>query len=1348
MDQFIAELHFYLRENFYHQAIDLCTEELEKGRDPYVSFWRGYAYSQEGSLIEAIRDVEPLLDYQDYQLSATLALLTYHNMYSTPDMAKINKLQEQLIDFESNSQRDDILNAMRFETYLKDEEKYLELLDKFKSLNSVDDGLECIVQGWKNTLDDNPENWKIGKDFFETYIRNNGSGNLDVIFGGLKCLERMKSYEEALDTYSEIMKINSKFFPLHLEKLYTYLLKNDYELANDYITQKKINVQHFEIFKILTLCSLMLDGDIKNAEYNFRKMWELMQKTEPKNPNLYYLTGKLFSRTCDKNKDILFLCEELFDKALEFNPNDARYLLEKAYITIYKGDYEKGIEMFTKCGELDTESREPTIGLIYTKILQNKIKEASNDVKFMKEMLENTNTKNAKISLFDAITSSKLGVSESEVLKLVKEALKIYIEMNKSLHSTSKYDIIINTEYDFLFDMAEVLMNFYSFDVKISEGALPDILKQAARILSLLKRNKYMISAQLLSAKLSFLQGKNQEAFSIIDDVLAIDQKNMEALMFKTLLCIESKDFSKAKEVINDTMINNLQETKENSSFLILKSKCELGLNDIENSQKTLNQAISVFDLTIEKYNPAKHSLFHLTKKDKLELMKLNIDILLKLGKTEEAQSYMNKLVVEFQDLGDELLMLHSDLALKTGDLKKAVNLLHKVEDKDEATFKKSRIKLSKIYLDQVMDRRLYSWCYNEILEKFPTFDNYKLAANALMDINSPDEAVDYYKKAINIKNDMEVMRDLGRALVRTHDYKEAIDYYMQSSEIDERGINNQNVLNYWEMINDFLDLMFLLARNSDENDPKAKNSKVSALKTQIETNIEKINKYIHKYDDYHLKSILARFKFMEAQVINSLYQEDKDSVKKESIYATLEETVKIEKEALSRLKELKDEKGKKESMEFLSQVWYQIGRYYELLEPKLEFCQKAYAESVKNDQTNTQALYAISNLLMKKGIYGEAQSYIDLLLHEDESNDDALALLVSVLNAQINKENALAYLENTIKRQPNSYHLIELYISILQRSGNLTNAKDILHKSERTLKYIYTPGLYYCKGLFYRNMGEINKALIEFSKAKTDEDYGIKCIEQILEIYMNPDCDILLINLDIPWNSKVDGKPLLNYFTNDLNLDAIYFLLRELKTRRDDDRTKVYATYVAILTKDINKINQNCGELQDILNKDQENLPAWIALIMAYLIMKKIKEAKTFLDIMDRITLNIKYYTDYERGYLILAYIMMMTDNFKKAEEYLTKVLSLNIAQIKAYEFFAMIRDKQGIYTEAVGYYERAWEYSNKNNANIGYKLAISYINSKQYVKALNICNEIKRKFKEYPIDDLASQAKNGLGN
>ncbi len=46
----------------------------------------------------------------------------------------------------------------------------------------------------------------------------------------------------------------------------------------------------------------------------------------------------------------------------------------------------------------------------------------------------------------------------------------------------------------------------------------------------------------------------------------------------------------------------------------------------------------------------------------------------------------------------------------------------------------------------------------------------------------------------------------------------------------------------------------------------------------------------------------------------------------------------------------------------------------------------------------------------------------------------------------------------------------------------------------------------------------------------------------------MNPDCDVLLVYLDLPWNAKNDDKTLLNYFTNDLNLDAINFLLSNLK--------------------------------------------------------------------------------------------------------------------------------------------------------------------------------------------------------
>ena len=646
------------------------------------------------------------------------------------------------------------------------------------------------------------------------------------------------------------------------------------------------------------------------------------------------------------------------------------------------------------------------------------------------------------------------------------------------------------------------------------------------------------------------------------------------------------------------------------------------------------------------------------------------------------------------------------------------------------------------------MDRRLYSWCYTQLIEKFPSFENYKLSANSLMVINAPDEAAEYYKKALKLKNDLEVMRDLGRALVKTHDYHEAIEYYLEASKLDEKNVNNQTVVYYWQMMEDYIDLMYLLARNSDGT-LEEKIGKNITLKEQIEINIKKIQAYLAKYNETHLKSILAKFKFFLSKVLKYLYMESKgnEEFQKKEIFKQLEEATKLQKEVLNKMKEANIEDQIKEAKDFLSQIWYEIGQYYEIIEPKTDNCEKSYLESVNNDNTNIQALLGLSYTLMNRGKYTEAQNYINLLLKEDESNEEALALLVSVLNAKKDNESALDYLVGMIQKQPNSYHLIELYISILLRSGDISNAKDILYKSEKTLKFTYTPGLYFCKGLYHRYLGETNKALLEFSKAKNDEEYGIKCIEQILEIYMNPDCDILLINLDLPWNQR-NIKGLLNYYTDDIDLDMVNFLLRELKLRRDDDKTKVYEMYGIILSKDPEKINEKIAELKEILDKNSNNLPVYIAYIMGNLILQNYEEVKNGLNILNKLSLNIKYYSDYERGFLIMAYLFMITDNLKKAEEALQKVIMLNLAQFKGYELLAQIKEKENKVEEACACYEKAWDYSNKNNASIGYQLAVNYLNGKQYVKAMNVCNEIKRKFKEYPIDNLIQQAKNGLAS
>lgn len=60
-----------------------------------------------------------------------------------------------------------------------------------------------------------------------------------------------------------------------------------------------------------------------------------------------------------------------------------------------------------------------------------------------------------------------------------------------------------------------------------------------------------------------------------------------------------------------------------------------------------------------------------------------------------------------------------------------------------------------------------------------PSVDNFKLTAQALMEIQEPEEAIQYYEKALDKdRDDLVLIREVGKALVMTHDYNRAIKYY------------------------------------------------------------------------------------------------------------------------------------------------------------------------------------------------------------------------------------------------------------------------------------------------------------------------------------------------------------------------------------------------------------------------------------------------------------------------------------------------------------------------------------------------------------------------------------------
>ena len=193
-------------------------------------------------------------------------------------------------------------------------------------------------------------------------------------------------------------------------------------------------------------------------------------------------------------------------------------------------------------------------------------------------------------------------------------------------------------------------------------------------------------------------------------------------------------------------------------------------------------------------------------------------------------------------------------------------------------------------------------------------------------------------------RNDPIVIRDLGRALVKMHDYKNAINFYIDSLNTFSQNVNANNIAVYYEIASDFIGILYKLSFTELK--------KNTNIKAHLETFIERLIDDLKKYDDYQLKQKLSNFKYMYSKVLKDTFLETKSGEAIE-IYKNLEDALKLRKEVISKLRDLKNENLVNVEKEFLSDICLEIGRYYENIEPQLEFAEKAYLEAYNNNMQN-----------------------------------------------------------------------------------------------------------------------------------------------------------------------------------------------------------------------------------------------------------------------------------------------------------------------------------------------------------------------------------------------------------
>lgn len=123
----------------------------------------------------------------------------------------------------------------------------------------------------------------------------------------------------------------------------------------------------------------------------------------------------------------------------------------------------------------------------------------------------------------------------------------------------------------------------------------------------------------------------------------------------------------------------------------------------------------------------------------------------------------MTHAIREFSGTTEEVnvLIANSEIAIQSGDIKKAISILKGV-NADSPYFVQSRMILADVYLTHLKDRRQYAKCYTDLIESNPSLENYKLLGDAFLKIHEPEDAATAFEKALQLKpDDDKIVRSL-----------------------------------------------------------------------------------------------------------------------------------------------------------------------------------------------------------------------------------------------------------------------------------------------------------------------------------------------------------------------------------------------------------------------------------------------------------------------------------------------------------------------------------------------------------------------------------------------------------
>lgn len=606
-----------------------------------------------------------------------------------------------------------------------------------------------------------------------------------------------------------------------------------------------------------------------------------------------------------------------------------------------------------------------------------------------------------------------------------------------------------------------------------------------------------LLLGQLLLARSQFVRCQFNAARETLAQCLKLNPANSEAHLVLAQINLHEESFSAAQQALEQAVAHDF-EVRDIPLFHILKAKVLEATGDLTGAERMLENAIDLPGVrTSSPATPIQHlgvRSHDVSPHDRVSIFLLLATVKCRFGESKlgDAAKILADAMRIFSGTQEEIrvILATSKLYVRRGDIKRAIRLLESLERKEDigpSAYTKALIEKASILLEHRRDYDGYTQCYAQLVQKNRSPHSFILLGQAYMHIQQPDAAIEAFEEALRLSpNDSSLTSRIGKALVSTHNYHRAIEYYESSlkSFAGPRGGTGREAIAQLRF--DLATLYFRLGKFDEA---------IATLEAALDMHHDRGGR------DKSLPSLASEVRSLK--LLSRVFlgaSRPGDAV----------DALHRAREAQGKAMAFARSEGPgivREQRLVAAEICSQLAAYYAGVGKDDTKAIAFYNEAQQHDDGNVPAMLALAKLYLRRGEIDKCQHQCVTLMRIDESNEDASMMLADLMFQKSEFDASIYHFELLLEKKPGNYDALSRLTELFWRAGNLEKAERFIKLAAHDAPRAYDePGFRFCKGLFLRFSNNVRDAITEFNAARRDVLWGQRALVQMIEIYLNPD--------------------------------------------------------------------------------------------------------------------------------------------------------------------------------------------------------------------------------------------------